>query len=79
MSPGCGDISGAQGVNAGVVVQVEGKQVVAGSLRAGDGLSVQCLGRSRVGEGAAQQVVQQAHAEQDVIAELRARSTASRA
>ena len=70
VSPGGGDVPGAQGVNAGVVVQEVGKELVAGSLGAGDGLGEQRPGVSWVDEGVAQQILRQAHAEQDIIAEL---------
>ena len=70
VSPGGGDVPGAQGVKAGVVVEVVGIQMVAGSLYAGHGLGEQRPGASGVDEGIAQQVQRQTLAEQDIIAEL---------
>ena len=53
---GGGDVAGAQGMNAGVVGQVIGNEVVAGSLGAGDGLGEQWPGVSGVDDGFAQQI-----------------------
>jgi hypothetical protein len=69
MSPGGGDVPGAQGRNARTAVQEVGDEMVAGSLCAGDGLGQEWAGVRGIDDGVAQQEIREAVAEQDIIAQ----------
>jgi hypothetical protein len=66
VSPGGGDVPGAQGGSAGVVVQIAVSEIVAGSLGAGDRLGVQRPGPGRVDS---QEIPEQALGQLHVVAE----------
>jgi len=70
MGPGGGDVTGAQGVDAGDGVQGLGNDMVAGSLDARDGLGEQWRSVRWLDVGVAEQVIRETLAEQDIIAEL---------
>jgi hypothetical protein len=65
-----GDVPGAHRADSGLVVHVAGIKMVAGSPGSGDGLGEQRLGVSKVDQGLPHQVLREAEAEQDIIAEL---------
>jgi hypothetical protein len=68
MSAGGGYVPSAQRLSARIIGQEVGNQMVAGSLRAGDGLGEERSGVGGVDKGVAQQIRHEALAQQDIIA-----------
>jgi hypothetical protein len=69
-SPGSGDIPGVRGCGGSVVLQQGVSEVVAGSFGTGDRLGVQRQRPDRVQRADGHQVLHQAPAQQDVVAQV---------